>query len=256
MASTEPKPNRTGRRTRIPTVLILVLAALGILVAYVYLSPPAPCCAPGPAPGTIFLRSYNFQTSGSNGSLFVVIEFPEGQNVTIQQVYFDQTLLTLANSDLNTACSSEPVAQYAYTCTVNVSFSPTFPAPSTGSSHTLEVVASTGARSSFSVTAGTLYEATTTAASQRVTVSGTVFQGCVGSMPLSVTFKDESGNSFTANVETAGSSWTYSISLTGGYTYKVSVSYKPVVPLAIAQTSDAGSLVLGADSTTTYNIPC
>lgn len=180
-----------------------------------------------------------------------------GQNLTIQQVYFDQTLLTPANSDLNTKCGFEPVAQYTNTCTVNVSFGPSFPAPSAGSTHVLEVVASTGVTSSIPVTVGTLYEATTTAASQRVTVSGTVFQGCVGSMPLSVTFEDESGDSFTANVSMVGNSWTYSISLISGYTYTVSVTYRPVVPNAVPQTSGAGSLALDVNASAfTYNIPC
>jgi len=238
--------------------VIVVVAALAVgYAAYGYLNPPKPCCAPGPAPGTLFLQSYNFQTSGSNGSLFVVMGVFEGQNVTIQQVYFDQTLLTPANSDLSTKCGFEPVAQYANTCTVNVLFGPSLPAPSAGSIHTLEVVASTGVTSSIPVTVGTLYEATTTAASLRVTVSGTVFQGCVGSMPLSVTFEDESGDSFTANINTSGNSWTYSISLISGYTYTVSVSYRPVVPNATTQTSGVGSLALDVSASTfTYDIPC
>jgi hypothetical protein len=256
LALANPKPNLTGRKTRILAALILVLAALGIWVAYAYLN-PVPCCAPPPASGSLFLQSYNFQTSGSTGSLFVVLGVSSGQNFTLEQVYFDQLLLTKANSGLNATCGRQSVTQGTpNSCTVTISFGPSLPAPSTGSTHNLEVVTSNGVTTSFSVRAGTLYESTLTSGYQTVSVSGTVFQGCVGSAPVSVTFQDESGNSFTTNVLTTGNSWTYSISLIGGHTYTVSVSYRPVVPNATTQTAGAGSLVLGAEPTATYDIPC
>jgi hypothetical protein len=87
-----------------------------------------------------------------------------------------------------------------------------------------------------------------------VIISGTVYQGCVGAEPLSVTFMDANGRSFTAVVH----SQNYSISLADGRTYSVTVIFLPVVPNATPQTASESPLVLATDSRTyTYDIrPC
>jgi len=242
--------------------LVAVIAVVAIAaVAYLairYPNPKPPCCAPEPLKGQLFLKSYNFQTTSSPSTLFAVFGIFEGQNVTLQQVFFDQTQLTRANSGLNATCGMVKIVQYyADECTISFSFGPSLPAPSAGSTHVLKVVASTGVTSSFQVTAGYLYEATSTAAYPTVTVNGTVYQGCVGSGPVGVAFKDEGGNSFTTNVSYANNSWTYSISLLNGHTYSVAVSYKPVVPNPPTQTASVGTLTLDVESPTyTYNISC
>jgi len=121
------------------------------------------CCVPEPSPGQLFLKSYNFQTNGTSGSSFAVFGIFQGQNATLQRVYLDQTLLTKSNSGLNATCGPIEVAQYTSDeCTVSVSFGPSLPVPAERSTHTLEIVASTGTTSTFQVTAGYLYEATST----------------------------------------------------------------------------------------------
>jgi hypothetical protein len=243
-------------------VIVIVVAIVGGLAYAEYLYQPAPCCVPEPARGQLFMQSYNFQTSGNSGSLFVVLGVFEGEGLNVSQVSLDGTLANLANSNLVASCGTQsygtPPSQWTgYVCTLTITFGPSFPAPSSGSEQNLRVVMSDGVASVFQVTAGYLYEATSTAAYPIVNVSGTVYQGCVGSRPVGVTFTDEGGARYTAGLSSTGNSFTYSVSLVNGHDYQVTLEYTPVVPNASTQTADAGSLNLAAESPTYYyNIPC
>lgn len=254
-------PQRLGRnRLTLAFVLVVVAIAVASATAYFVMRTPnpPPCCVPEPAKGQLFLQSYNFQVSGASGSFFTVLGVFEGQNVTLQQVYFDQTLLTSSNFGLSTWCGTQNYGSWTgYACTISFSFGSSLPPPPQGSNHVLRIVSSTGVTSSFQVMAGALYEATSTAGSPSVTVSGSVFKGCVGSLPLSVTFTNEGGQAFTAEVNATASSQTYSISLSNGHVYSVSVTSRPVVPNATPKTSQVGSLTLDvATPTHTYDVPC
>jgi len=107
---------------------------------------------------------------------------------------------------------------------------------------------------------------TTISTSSRITgvpvvVNGTVDYNCVGIQVQSVTFTDQSGNSFTTNVKPLSSAigWDYSISLNSGQTYNITVTSKTVTPVPQTYTANEGSLKLVTTSPTyTFNIgsPC
>jgi hypothetical protein len=235
--------------------LIVLVAALVAVFALGYLTPV--CCVPEPLHGQFYLQSYNFQVSGGSASLsadFGVATF--GQNVTVSEVFLDQTMLNSSNSNLTSSCGLKSYgAWYGYDCTLKISFGPSVGPLPAESKHTLKVVASTGVSSVFQVTAGEQYPAPGTY--PVVTVGGSVFQGCVGSQPLSVTFSNESGAAVTTGVTSTAGGWGYSVQLLNGHAYTVTVSYKPVTPNASTQTASGGSLDLSiASPTYTYNIRC
>lgn len=240
-------------------VAVILVAVAAVAAAYViYGSPRRPCCVPEPTKGQLFLESYNFQTSGRTGTLFAVFGVYEGQNVSVTGASLDGMSLTHSNSNLTSSCGTQDYGTWTgYVCRLTVTFGSSLPAPSTGTTHDLTVLTTAGVTSSFQVTAGYLYEATSTAAYPIVGVSGTVYQGCVGSLPLNVSFTDEGGATYTTDVDTTGHAWTYSIVLANGHTYSVSVSYKPTVPNPSTQTASAGKLNLAVESSAyTYNISC
>ena len=101
--------------------------------------------------------SYDFPLSGNTGSLHVVLGVFKPQNITLQQVAFDATLLTPSNSSLATGCGTQSLGTFvANVCTVSLTFGPSLPPPPGGSIHTLKIVENTGTSWSFQVKAGAL----------------------------------------------------------------------------------------------------
>jgi len=91
-----------------------------------------------------------------------------GQNITLSSASLDGTALTKSNSNLTSSCGVQtygalPSQVTGYSCTLTITFGPSLPAPATGTAHNLSVVTSDGLTSSFQVTTGYLYEATSTA---------------------------------------------------------------------------------------------
>jgi hypothetical protein len=101
------------------------------------------------------MASNNFQINNTAGTLSAVFVNIGNSTVSATQVVFDGTTVTSSNLSANTCINVDSED----TCGVSLSFGPgLLSVPAEGSDHQLNLVTSSGASMSYTVTAGQLWE--------------------------------------------------------------------------------------------------